>query len=531
MAHRSVNVGARWQDSLLFATTLLLFGAISVIRGADANWDLRNYHYYNAYALWTGRLGFDYAPAQIQTFLNPAIDLPFFLLIGAVPPIAYGFIVGALHGTNIWLAFRLALRIIGSGSRTLALGLAIAGIGVGTFAELGTSFHDLTLAPLVLGALLLLLGRQRGDKRPGSAAVLTAGVLLGLAVGFKYTFAIFAPGMAVVAATVALRGWRCRVGAVMLLAIGMAAGFVVVAGPWMLYLWSAYRNPFGAYFNGVFQSPYFEPWSFEDKRFLPKTTLQTVAYPFFFFLSRHKTVWEAAFREARFAALYVGVTAVAAKALKDVIASGRWRSALGRGSTRVSRVDLALLAFTIVTYVVWQIQFSIYRYLIPLELLAPLVMYILLSRLVEPMRPRRIVLVLALVGVFLCMRAPGGGRIPWHREYFGTRVAAAAVPPTSLMLVGSREPLAFVVAALPPSVRVVRIQSNMFRPELRTRFAAEIRDVIGSHRGPIRLLSHAARRAEAEQGVAAYGLHIAPETCAPVVNNMDSGIEICVVER
>src|SRR4030095_718030 len=37
----------------------LAFGALAIALGQDANWDLRNYHWYNPYALLTGRFRFD----------------------------------------------------------------------------------------------------------------------------------------------------------------------------------------------------------------------------------------------------------------------------------------------------------------------------------------------------------------------------------------------------------------------------------------------------------------------------------------
>jgi len=313
---------------------------------------------------------------------------------------------------------------------------------------------------------------------------------------------------------------------------GIAVGVAIAAGPWMLYLWHAYGNPLGPFYNGVFQSPYFQPTNFADRRFLPKTTLQVIAYPFYFVLSRKRVVTESSgFREARFAVAYVLILAVMARALLDAYAARHSSAARGAGAMRLSRVDLALLVFAVVSYVVWQRQFSIYRYVIPLELLVPVLIYVLLSRLVASERRRILLLVMLLAGVVVCTRSARYRRVDWHPELFGTRADAASVPPTALLLIASREPVAFVVPAMPPSVRAVRIQSNIFRPELRTRLAEEIRAVVAAHQGPIRLLSHAKGRGEADRAVAAYGLRVVEGTCEQVPNHMDSGVELCVVGR
>src|SRR5580700_9365509 len=83
---------------LLVLTLLSLapfaFGALALVLGQDANWDLRNYHWYNAYAFLNGRFGFDLLPAQTPWFYNPLIDVPFYLLAMHVPAMAAGFALG-----------------------------------------------------------------------------------------------------------------------------------------------------------------------------------------------------------------------------------------------------------------------------------------------------------------------------------------------------------------------------------------------------------------------------------------------------
>ena len=41
----------------MFAACVIAAGARSVLLGKDANWDLKNYHWYNAWAVMNGRLG------------------------------------------------------------------------------------------------------------------------------------------------------------------------------------------------------------------------------------------------------------------------------------------------------------------------------------------------------------------------------------------------------------------------------------------------------------------------------------------
>src|SRR5450830_819690 len=64
----------------------LLFGVWSVLLGQDANYDLYNYHLYNAFAFLNNKLAIDFAPAGSQTYFNPSLDIGYYLLSTHVPP-------------------------------------------------------------------------------------------------------------------------------------------------------------------------------------------------------------------------------------------------------------------------------------------------------------------------------------------------------------------------------------------------------------------------------------------------------------
>src|ERR1700689_2383298 len=99
---------ARWLAIILLGAAPFAFGALVIALGQDANWDLRNYHWYNAYAFLNGRYGFDLLPSQTPWFYNPLIDVPFYLLATHVPARAAGFALGFVQGLNFPLLFMLA---------------------------------------------------------------------------------------------------------------------------------------------------------------------------------------------------------------------------------------------------------------------------------------------------------------------------------------------------------------------------------------------------------------------------------------
>ena len=74
----------RFGDAALLAACVVVAGITSLFLGQDANWDLLNYHYYNPWAWWNGRIFTrDIAAAQLQTYHNALLDLPFYGMVAA----------------------------------------------------------------------------------------------------------------------------------------------------------------------------------------------------------------------------------------------------------------------------------------------------------------------------------------------------------------------------------------------------------------------------------------------------------------
>src|SRR5258706_8592967 len=105
-AQRAVAWGAG------LAACIAVAGAASIGARQDANWDLKNYHYYNAYAFLNGRIAWDVAPAQLQSYHNPLLDLPFYWMANAWPSArAVAFAMGAWTGIAAFFALKSALAL------------------------------------------------------------------------------------------------------------------------------------------------------------------------------------------------------------------------------------------------------------------------------------------------------------------------------------------------------------------------------------------------------------------------------------
>jgi hypothetical protein len=364
----------------------VLFGLLSVALGQDDNWDLRNYHWYNPYALLNDRLHVDMAPGNWQSYFNPMIDVPYYVLNQWLPGPAVGFVMGFVHGLNFILLLAIVRLVLprDKADMRLCLLLAAAGMcGAGFLSEVGNTMGDNFSALFVLAALGLVLrawDRLQTWSGRTAAVLLLAGLVMGLGAGLKLTNTSYAVALCVALLAVPA-SLGLGVASAFVYGCGTLAGVAIAAGPWWWRMWRTFGNPLFPQFNSIFKSPLAQQVSVIDAFHLPHNALEALFWPFVF--TAHFTrVSELAFRQAIVPALY-------ALALVFV---GRWlfEKVTGRApAARLSARARFLLLFALVGYLAWMKLFSIYRYLIPIEMLAPLLVWILVARLAAPRARRR----------------------------------------------------------------------------------------------------------------------------------------------
>lgn len=525
------------------------FGLLTLALGQDANWDLRNYHYYNAYAFLTGRWDWDIGAAQIATFYNPLLDVPFYLAVEALPPRWVGFLLGTVHGLNFILLFYLAQRLITlphpRWKPAVSFAIALVGmLGAGNLSELGTVFHDNVVSLLVLGALLILVAQH---KRLGASSlksalpvVAGAGLLAGLAAGLKQPSVVYAVGLCI--ACLAVPGmFQRRFVLAFVFGLGVLAGIAVAGGFWMAEMWERYANPLFPYFNHLFQSPFAEISDYRDYKFRPGSLVEFIFFPVIFSLYSH-AVAEIPFRELRFLILFallaVAATSWFARRLSIAFGATGVKAQADEPSAITERAGAGIvLTATVVAYAVWLHMFDIYRYLIPLELLAPLCIVLVLDRI--PLRPAgKWFGALASVILILVMLQPGNwGRVAWGEEYVGTRLPPLADPAHTMVLMTGSAPTSFVIPTFPPQVRFLRIQSYFTTPLPPYRgFTPLMRKLVAEHRGPLYVLSGTSAEQDGwtQAAMDAYELDLHKEQCQRVVSRIeaeDQPLVLCPVSR
>ena len=530
-----IDRGLRRAVLALFALMPLVFGGIAVFLGQDSNWDLRNYHWYDAYAALAGRLDQDMGAAQTPTYYNPTLDVPFYLLANALPARVFAFVLGAVQGCNFILLYVLAwftLRAVDERWRAAgAVAVALTGIfGGGHMALVGAIFYDNIVSLFVFAAMAVILANMTLLRAgPFGAALLRtafAGFLVGCGVGLKLPTQIFAIGVCFGLLFVPGPFVR-RFFLSFACGLGVIGGFLVFGGWWMWELITHFGNPLFPYFNDIIRSNWALPESYRDDRFLPKNIVAALTLPFRLFVDG-TIAGEVGFRDARVLGAYIVLIATPPMLLIARIKK------FGR-SEPFAEVFAAryLAAAAGLSYAVWLLLFCIYRYLIPLEMLAPLLVVACMA--FWPLtRQRRLSLAIGLLGVMVLTMQPGNwGRMPWSASgrFVEVTPPALADPANTLVIMTGFAPTAFVIPSFPRAVSFLRPQSYLVDPAHATRFNEVLRARIAAHTGEILLLRAAYEKGAAERVLPVYGLGIAAGSCRPLPTNLDGELEMCGVER
>ncbi|RJX28878.1 MAG: hypothetical protein C4531_11085 [Desulfurivibrio sp.] len=522
----------------------LYCGVLALCIGQDANWDLRNYHLYNPYAFLHQRLDYDVAPAQVATYYNPLFYVPFYEAVRLLPPMLVGFLLGALQGLNFPLLLAIARHVMaGEDSVPWWRGLLIALLGIlgaGYISELGTMFGDNLTSLLILGGLLLLLinfprltaGRLSGALLP----VISAGVMIGLAAGLKQPAAIFAVGWCVALLFLPLPVGQ-RIGLAFFFGVGVLAGIAAGGGYWLHEMWSRYGNPLFPYFNHVFHSPMASSADYRDARFLPRSLLDALLFPFIIVLYPFRTA-ETSFRDLRLPLFMVLLAVAGLAALVARVRKHRSTAApLSPAAWQARHKKRFLLIGSLIAYAVWLKLFAIYRYLLPLEMLAPLGIWLLIDTLPWRMATKYRAASICAILLLVTLRPGNWGRVTWGDDYFGVTLPPLTDPAHTMVLMTGFDPMAYIIPFFPEPVRFLRIQSYFTGPsDSPNGFDLLMRRLVAGHRGPLYVLyrSHLEEQ-QSRDALQAYGLAIKADDCrllSPHIEQyLNQPLSFCAVAR
>lgn len=525
---------ARALDLAFLVLCAVVAGAVAVSLGQDGNWDLQNYHFYGPWALVHGRsLGVDIAAAQLQTYLNPLLDVPFYAMVAADwDPRAISVALALPAGVSAWLLAKIAWALFADPSTRLRLGATTAAMAIGLTAAmavgtLGMTMNDWPGTALMLAALWLvvrdLVVAGRADLSRGT--LVAAGLFAGIGSGLKFTVATFAVGLCV-ALLVRPPHVRARWREAFVFGLAVLAGVLLSYGYWGWQLWSHFGNPVFPWANVWFGSPWWEKAPVLLRDYGPHSLSAWIEFPLRLREPRLAYVTEVPYTDARIPLLYVlAVAAGIGALLARVTRAGA--SALPPRRPQVAAAWTVLAVFWGVSFLLWTEQYSIIRYIVLLEVLTGLLIVGLLRLMLRP-GYADVAITLAAVALIATTRWPDWWRIEYGPHWFDVKVPAVA--PNALVLLASGTPMAYVLPFFPPDARHLGVRNNINFFGRPTQMERTVAETIRTHAGPLYSLQFPAGDGVAD--LAAHGLRAAPDGCAQVRTNMrTSPLELCRLER
>lgn len=511
------------------------FALLALAFGKEASWDFQNYHWYDPYAFLTGRLGFDIAVAHHATYYNPFLDVPLYWLGSRFPAWVPGIWLGAQAGIAAALLGGIAYRMLDFADKRArlmsAVLLALAGMtGGGALTEIGVSENDIGSGLGALAALFLLVTKLNEVVRAERRDLLIiglAGLLAGSSPGLKLTTMPYAIGLTL--AMLVMQGTPARrLTRAVVFGIGVVVGMAIFGGAWFWTMWKFSGNPVFPYFNDQFASPLVGPGSYRDANFLPNTWSTRLLFPFLF-TRDSLLVGEWKYRDAHVLLAYVAAPLAGLFAL--------FVRPPERRLVQPSAARLLLVAWA-GTYVAWLFLFAIYRYLIPLEMLSPIVAVAAIS--LFPLKASfRLALMVVLLGATALVAERGGDpRLSWKGRYVEVDAPKLDDPVHTLILMSGTAPLAYMIPSFPPETSFLRIQGWLIgSKDDQSGFGRTMHERVAAHQGPLYLLYWLRERDQALTSIADYGLALDESGCKTVTSNvgaiLDQGykVELCPLIR
>jgi hypothetical protein len=446
-------------ESLYLFIFPLLFGFWSYLLGQDRNADLINYHLYNAFSLLNNKLQIDQDVAGLHSYFNPLIDLPYFLLINHLAPELTAFLMGTIHGIIFILLFYIGkASLLDSNKKNpgnITLLLTIAGCLTPNFlAGLGNSMGDNLTALFGLSSLLLILrGWDKFKKGHGLKIIIYAGILAGFGVGLKLTNASYALALSVSLFIFLPNQFTKKIQYFAIFCIALFLGIFITGGFWFVKMWQEFQNPFFPNLSHIFPNKYFTHNPFSSDRvmmnFGPKNILEFILWPFISSIDYHR-FGRGLIHQIIWPSLYIllihFIWLKISKKIKD--SKGFFHSK-----------NNLVLTFIFLGYIINVLVFSIQRYMVTVEVLTPLALYLLVIKFKNNSEAwpfcKKI-----LIG-WTTITLLGGFGTYGHTKYktpaFSAELPLIKEPQKSIVLIPDKTPFSWLVTLFDNKVRFIRV--------------------------------------------------------------------------
>lgn len=536
MQHKFLT--SNWLHQCFYITGLImLFGILSFHFGQDANWDLKDYHFYNAYAFLHHRLDWDFIPAQKHNFYNPIFELLNYYIINYFSDPRWAqFTLGIFHGIAVYFLFKITCYVIKPEKKlwryfciTLAIFLGVTGSA--SISQLGTTHNESQISVFIMAAVFLALKYINTNQSQKIYLCLLSGLVLGLGVGFKLT-AVSYPLAFFIALLFYKKPDKQHIKLVFLTGIFFSLGFFTTAGFWMWVMYKHFHNPFFPYYNNIFHSPYLPHKSFADRDSLPKSFWFALIYPFYW-LHKNTMVEFIPMADARIAVTLALSILFICYAFFQKLTNKAKEIYVTEKNQSIKFVCL----FFYLSYFTWLFEFSVYRFTIPLNFISGILIIYFCLKLFRPIIIQLLAMLIISALLLKTTVYPDWGRKSYDNHFF--EVQAPPITKGAMVILLGASPISYLIPFFPPETRFVALK-NYFVNNSMPVFSKRAIEIIKNYQGPLYVLvdqigpngSTKDFRPAQKNTLKQYGLLRLDEMCGSIVSNMeDAPISLCAVVK
>jgi hypothetical protein len=272
-------------------------------------------------------------------------------------------------------------------------------------------------------------------------------------------------------------------------------------------MYLTFGNPIFPFMNNIFHSQWAEILPFRDGRFFADSALKAIFYPFYWAVLNGGMISELEFRDPRIAILFVLIPIILMKYQK------------------ISYENTFLAVFFIISYVLWEIQFSIYRYILPLELISGILIVNFLSFLINLPLARRVILVLSSVVIMLYTVYPNWGRSKFDDTYFKV-TGLENISSGSLILFHGDIPVSYIVPTR-PDLQFISINNNLLSWDQKNLSVDKVRNEL-SNKSRKKYIIYAGQLSQSEKIKLEESVKLSvDESCGEIKSNVGESLRLC----
>jgi len=334
--------------------------------------------------------------------------------------------------------------------------LAFLGVlTIGFLSEVGCVYWDNVVSLFPLTSLLIIIASMSSvvsGQRCVLFLVALAGIIAGVGSGQKLIVAPYAVALLFSFFFIPIP-WKKKLMLAALFGGAVAVGLMVSDGAWLCYIWHQMGNPIFPYMNNIFHGALAPFASIHDSRYLPKDLFEGIFYPIVFTINPFRIGDHHCIAQISWLIVYLA---------SIFFFFSRGVYFLGQKKTDPLSPEVKyLLSFFWFSYLLWLIIYSVYRYQITIEMLIPLVLFVLFLSMVKADRLMQMVVVvmLAFVTFYNIKGVPDWGHSNWAPKVYQIKTPWSQNQRVDCVILIS-EPLSWIIPALDMKVPFIQIMPN-----------------------------------------------------------------------